>query len=79
MESDYEKWKDEYAPNEFEDDDKMLHIKEALQSLNSVQLKIFLTYVDLQSYAATARAFGVCTQTAKKYIKHIKQLIYDRL
>lgn len=79
MESDYEKWKDEYKPNEFEDDDKMLHIKEVVDSLNGVQKKIWLTYVEKQSYASTAREFGVCVPTVKKYLKHIRQIIYDRL
>lgn len=75
----YEKWKDEYLPNDMEDDDKMLHIKEAVDSLNSIQKKIFLTYAELGTYAAVAREFKVCTSTAKKYIKHIKELIYERL
>lgn len=75
----YEKWAVEYEPNEMEDDDKMLHIKEAVNSLNSIQKKIFLTYVENQTYAQTARDFGVCVQTVKKYIKHIKELIYEKL
>lgn len=79
MESDYDKWRDEYLPNDMEDDDKMSHIKEVVDSLNSIQKKIFLTYVELGSYAATAREFGVCTQTAKRYIKRIKEIIYERL
>lgn len=79
MESSYEKWKGEYLPNDMEDDDKMLHIKEAVDSLNSIQKKIFLTYVELGSYAATAREFKVCASTAKKYIKQIKSLIWERL
>lgn len=79
MDSSYDKWRDEYLPNEWEDDDKMLHIKEAVDSLNYIQKKIFLTYCELGSYAATAREFKVCASTAKKYIKHIKQLIFEKL
>lgn len=79
MECEYEKWADEYAPNKMEDDDKMLHIKEAVDSLNTIQKKIFLTYCEIGTYAGTAREFQVCVPTVKKYIKHIKQIIYDRL
>lgn len=80
MENDYEKWAPEYEPNEFEDDDKMLHIKEAVwNGLNTIQKKIFLTYCEIGTYAGTAREFGVCVPTVKKYLKHIKTLIYDRL
>lgn len=78
MESDYNDWKDEYLPT-IDDDDKMFHIKEVVNSLNTVQKKIFLTYCEIGTYAGTAREFGVCIPTVKKYIKHIKQLIYDRL
>lgn len=79
MENDYEKWAPEYEPNEFEDDDKMLHIKEVVDSLNTVQKKIWLTYCEIGTYAGTARAFGVCVPTVKKYLKHIKTILYDRL
>lgn len=79
MENDYEKWAVEYEPNEFEDDDKMLHIKEVVDSLNYIQKKIWLTYCEIGTYAGTARAFGVCVPTVKKYLKHIKTILYERL
>ena len=75
----YSKWKEEYEPNYLEDDDEMLHIKEAINKLNSIQKKLFLCYVELGSYAAVAREFNVCTITAKKYIKDIKEKIYNNL
>lgn len=79
MENDYEKWAPEYEPNEFEDDDKMMHIKEVVDSLNYIQKKIWLTYCEIGTYAGTARSFGVCVPTVKKYLKNIKAIIYDRL
>ena len=79
MEIEFEKWKDEYLPNELEDDDKMYHIKEAVDSLNSIQKKIWLLYTEIGSYAGLARELGVCSNTAKKYIKKLRKMIYDRL
>ena len=78
MESDYEKWKDEYLPT-MDDDDKMAHIKEVVDSLTSIQKKIFLTYCEIGTYAGTAREFKVCVPTVKRYINRIKEIIYDRL
>jgi len=72
MMENFEKWAEEYLPNDMVDDDLMLRIKEAVQRLNTIQKKIFLTYVELGSYAATGREFGVSTPTAKKYINEIK-------
>lgn len=69
----------DYEPNTDKDDDKMLHIKEAVDSLNSLQKKIFLTYCELGSYAAVARYYKVSKPTAKKYIQQIRDKIYDRL
>lgn len=79
MESDYGKWKDEYLPNDIEDDDMMYRVKEAVDGLNSVQKKIFLTYTELGSYAAVGREFGVSTPTAKKYIERIKAIIKENI
>ena len=75
----YDKWKDEYLPNEMEDDDMMYKLKSAIDKLNSIQKKIFLTYTELGTYAAVAREFNVCTLTAKTYIKQIKEIIYNNL
>ena len=78
MESEYEKWSAEYEPNDMEDDDRLLEIKTAIQKLNTIQRKIFLTYVELGTYAATAREFGVSKPTAKRYINEIKKRLgYD--
>lgn len=69
----------EYEPDNLIDDDHMLHIKEAVDTLPFIQKKIFLTYVELGSYAALAREFGVSTPTAKKYIETIREKIYNNL
>lgn len=69
----------DYEPNTDKDDDKMLHIKEAVDSLNTLQKKIFLTYCELGSYAALARYYKVSKPTAKKYIQQIRDKIYDNL
>lgn len=79
MKAKYEDWCVEYEPNEMEDEEPIFGLKKAISALNSVQRKIFLTYVDLGSFAATAREFGVCTATAKKYIKEIKRILYAEL
>lgn len=68
----------DYEPNK-EDDDEMLHIKEAVGTLNSIQKKIFLTYCEIGTYSGLAREFGVSVPTAKHYIMKIKEIIYDRL
>lgn len=79
MEIEFEKWESEYWPDEINDDDEMLSYKEAIGKLNTIQRKIFLTYVELGSYAATGREFGVSTPTAKKYINEIKNKIFENL
>ena len=68
----------DYEPNK-DDDDEMLHIKQSLKCLNSIQLKIFLTYCELGSYAAVARELKVSQVTAKNYIQQLRQKIYDNL
>ena len=75
----YENWAFEYDPNDMTDDDFMLRLKEVVNSLTGIQKEIFLLYCEIGTYAGVGRELGVCTLTAKKYIKHIKQIIYDRL
>lgn len=76
---DYEKWAEEYEPNYMEDDDTIVRLKEAIGKLNYVQRKIYLHYVELGSYAACARAFGVSNPTIKSYITQIKEKIFNNL
>lgn len=68
---------EEYVLPTDEDDDEMLMIKEAIKSLNPIQQKIFLTYVSLGTYTATAKEFKVSNTTIKSYIGKIKEKIYD--
>ena len=70
---------EDYKPNPDLDDDHMLHIKEAVDKLDSLSKLIFLTYCELGSYAALARHYKVSKPTAKKYVNNIKQRIYDNL
>lgn len=79
MKVDYEKWKGEYEPDMMTDDDRMMKVKEAIASLNSIQQKIYLTYVELGSYAAVGREYNVSRPTARKYIMEIKKKINDKL
>lgn len=75
----YDKWAPEYEPDYMADDDMLVRWKEAIGKLNYVQRKIFLHYVELGSYAACARAFGVSNPTIKKYIEEIKEKLYNNL
>ena len=78
MKMEYSQWKKDYLPNDG-DDDRMLRIKTVVDGLNSVQKKIFLTYVELGSYAAVGREYGVSTPTARTYIREIREKIMEQL
>lgn len=69
----------DYEPNPDVDDDHILHIKEAVNKLDFVSKKVFLSYCELGTYAALAREYGVSTTTAKKYIETIREKIYNNL
>jgi DNA-directed RNA polymerase specialized sigma24 family protein len=69
----------EYEFNEWEDDDRMKTIKDALQSLRPVERKIFLTYVESGTYSETARTFKVSVPTAKKYLVEIKNKLLSKI
>lgn len=69
----------DYTPNPDIDDDFILHLKEAVDKLDSLSKLIFLTYCELGSYAALARYYKVSKPTAKKYIDRIKEKIYNNL
>ena len=69
----------EYEFNEWEDDDRMKRIKDALQSLKPVERKIFLTYVESGTYSETARQYNVSVPTAKKYLIEIKNKILNKI
>ena len=63
--------------NEYEDDE-LYWMKEALKNaLTPYQRKIYVTYIEAGTYAATAKAFKVSTPTAKKYIDKLTNIIMD--
>lgn len=63
--------------NEFEDDE-MYWTKEALkEALTPYQRKIYITYLENGTYAATAKAFKVSIPTAKKYVDKLTGQIMD--
>lgn len=63
--------------NEYEDDE-MYWLKEALkEALSPIQRKIYITYLEAETYAATAKIFKVSVPTAKKYIDNLTKLITD--
>lgn len=78
MKIDYHLIKEDYMPND-NDDDEIRKIKEALLTLNGLELKIWLTYAELGSYAAVGREYGVSTPTARTYLRQIRDKIMDRL
>lgn len=68
----------DYLPTK-DDDDRMLMIKNALQSLRPIERKIWLTYTELGTYTAVAREYNVSVPTAAKYLKIIRKKIMDYL
>lgn len=66
---------EEYITITEEDDDVMVDIKTRLRELKPMERKIFLTYTELGTFAATAREFNVSPPTIKTYINNIKEKI----
>lgn len=67
---------DEYTLTSTEDDDTTLKIKQAISKyLSPIELKIFLYYCELKSYAAVAREFNVSPPTVRTYLLKIKDKI----
>lgn len=67
----------EYLEEKLEDDDEMMLIKKAIESLTPVQRKIWLAYVDNGTYSSTAKQFKVSTPTVRNYIQDIRKKITD--
>lgn len=69
---------DEYLTHNIDEDDEMYWLKEALkEALNTVERKIYLTYLERGTYAATAKAFKVTMPTLSKYVNNLKTKIID--
>ena len=61
----------DYVPSFEEDDDRLFGAKECVQALSKMEKRILLTYVELQTYAASAREFHVSAPTFKNYLNGI--------
>ena len=62
---------EEYTGHDPGEDDEVYWIKEALvRALNPLERKIYVTYLERGTYAATAKAFKVSTPTLAKYVNN---------
>ena len=61
----------DYLPDPDNDDDRLLLCKTCIQELNRVERRILLTYVELGSYAASAREYNVSAPTFKHYLQGV--------
>lgn len=69
---------EEYLIHNDQEDDEMYWTREALKNeLNDVERKIYITYLENETYAATAKLFKVSTPTVCKYIKGLQNRIID--
>lgn len=69
---DYEMIERDYYPCSMtDDDDRVYRAKEALSLLSPAEKKIFLTYVELGTYSATARVFHVSPPTIRQYVSKV--------
>lgn len=69
---------EEYLIHNDEEDDELFLYKEALkEALNPLERKIYITYLEMETYAATAKAFNVSIPTVSKYIGNLKSKIID--
>lgn len=67
---------EEYTEHNPLEDDELFWLKEALtNALNPLERKIFLSYVEAGTYAATAKYFKVSTPTLSKYINTLRMKI----
>lgn len=69
---------EEYLIHNEDEDDELYYYKEALKkALNPLERKIYITYLEMETYAATAKAFKVSIPTVSKYINNLKSKIID--
>lgn len=69
---------EEYLTHNEQEDDELYWTKEAMaNALTPYQRKIYVTYLEAGTYAATAKAFKVSTPTAKKYIDKLTDTIIN--
>ena len=71
-----ERIEEEYTEHNIDEDDEVYLLKEALKNaLNTLERKIYIAYLENETYAATAKLFKVSTPTLGKYVAGLKQKI----
>lgn len=68
----------DYAINE-EDDDNLLRLKTAVNSLSEADKRIIYLYAELRSMRKVAKCLNVSPATAFHYIHSIREKINERL
>lgn len=69
---------EEYMAHSPEDDDMLYWTKEALKhELSPLERKIYVTWLELETYTATAQEFNVSVPTVKTYIKALNARISE--
>ena len=69
---------EEYITHNDQEDDEMFLLKEALQhALTPLERKIWITYLENETYAATAKLFKVSIPTLSRYINTLKDKILE--
>lgn len=60
-------------------DDRKARLIGIIKDLTLPERRIFLTYAECGTYAATARVFGVNAKTVKNYVSRLKDKIIKKL
>ena len=69
-------YEEEYITHNDDEDDEMYWLKESLvKCLTPVERKIYITYLENETYAATAKAFNVSIPTLSNYVNNLKRKI----
>lgn len=69
---------EEYLLHNDQEDDEMYLMKEALKNaLTPLERKIYITWIENETYAATAKLFRVSIPTLSKYLANLKTKIID--
>lgn len=69
---------EEYMMHNDQEDDELYLLKEALKNaLTPLERKIYITYLENETYAATAKVFKVSIPTLSKYINGLKTKLIE--
>lgn len=74
----YEDVEREYL-SDYDDDDRMLTIKEAIRALPQGQKALFFLYADIGTYAGVARLLKCSATTVRKSIMKTRRIIWESL